>query len=67
MIHLMFVCKHDHKMNPCSREPQQFEAWAKPYQVPVFALWFHAHHEGHKFDYYEDGKLILDAGQGRAT
>ncbi|MDJ0952555.1 MAG: hypothetical protein QNJ81_02630 [Acidimicrobiia bacterium] len=54
-IHVKFVCRH---MN-CRQTFTEFERTIKKYQLGLVAIWFHSSHEGHDFDYYEDGQLVL--------
>ena len=55
VINVKFVCLN----NRCREKTKTFEGTIRKYQLGLTAIWFHSSHEGHAFEYWEDGKLIL--------
>ena len=55
LINIKFKCLH----NRCREKQSEYEGTIRKYQLGLVAIWFHSFHEGHRFEYWEDGKLIL--------
>lgn len=62
IIRVRIVCRHAR----CGAN-KTWEGDIKKYQVGLLAIWFHSSHEGHKFDWYEDGELVLGEGDVRES
>ena len=58
IITVRIKCNHPQ----CKDPNKDYTTKLRKYQVGLFAIWFHAFHEGHKFSYWEDGELILGEG-----
>lgn len=60
-IKVRIKCNHQ-KCNVPQSYLQDVETTIRKYQLGLFAIWFHAFHEGHKFSYWENDELILGEG-----
>jgi hypothetical protein len=46
-------------VNGCKGKPVEHEETVPTWRVGLVALWFHSFHEGHLFEYWEDGVKLL--------
>ena len=58
MIHARFLCNQHN----CNAKFREWQGDIETYQLGLHAIWFHSHHEGHEFSYWEDHVLILGDG-----
>jgi len=59
MKHMYLRCLADN----CRMDEKEFSGMVPEYRVGLTALWFHSFHEGHLFEYIEDGVKILPPEQ----